>query len=121
MVDGPESDRGRTCIPVVWVNGIPFHLNRAGERVHEPTEERRIDPNKDKDAWSTQVGGSHYTKLAIQPMQYSMANGLDALQHTVVKYVTRFRDKNGIEDLEKAKQTLDLLIAYEKGKTNATR
>lgn len=64
--------------------------------------------------YDTQVGGSHYTKLKIQPMQYSMANGLDALQHTVVKYVTRFRDKNGIEDLEKAKHAIDMLIQHEK-------
>jgi hypothetical protein len=66
---------------------------------------------------STQIGGNHYTKLAIQPMEYSMANGLDACQHTIVKYVTRFRDKNGIEDLKKAKHTLDMLIEFEEGKT----
>ena len=61
-----------------------------------------------------QIGGDHYTKLAIQPMRYSMKNGLDALQHTVIKYVTRFRDKAGIEDLEKAKHCIDMLIEYEK-------
>lgn len=64
-------------------------------------------------ALETQVGGDHYTKLAIQPMQYSMANGLDACQHTVIKYVTRFRDKNGIEDLKKAKHVIDMLIEFE--------
>ena len=67
-------------------------------------------------ATETQIGGDHYTKLAIQPMQYSMKNGLDALQHTVIKYVTRFRDKNGIEDLEKAKHCIDMLIEFERGK-----
>ena len=65
-------------------------------------------------ATDTQIGGNHYTKLAIQPMRYSMENGLDALQHTVIKYVTRFRDKNGIEDLEKAKHCIDMLIEFEK-------
>ena len=65
-------------------------------------------------ATDTQVGGNHYTKLAIQPMRYSMENGLDALQHTIIKYVTRFRDKAGIEDLEKAKHCIDMLIEYEK-------
>lgn len=64
-------------------------------------------------AFSKQVGGGHYTKMKIQPFQYSMANGLDPMQHTVIKYVTRFRDKNGIEDLEKAKHTIDLLIEHE--------
>ena len=67
-------------------------------------------------ATDTQVGGNHYTKLAIQPMRYSMKNGLDALQHTVIKYVTRFRDKNGIEDLEKAKHCIDMLIEFERYK-----
>ena len=67
-------------------------------------------------ATGTQVGGSHYTKLAIQPMRYSMENGLDALQHTIIKYVTRFRGKNGIEDLEKAKHCIDMLIEFERNK-----
>ena len=65
-------------------------------------------------ATETQIGGNHYTKLAIQPMQYSMKNGLDPLQHTIIKYVTMFRDKAGIEDLEKAKHCIDMLIEYEK-------
>lgn len=62
----------------------------------------------------TQIGGDHYTKLSIQPMQYSMKNGLDPLQHTIIKYVTRFRDKAGIEDLEKAKHCIDMLIEHER-------
>lgn len=42
-----------------------------------------------------------------------MKNNLDACQHSIIKYVVRFRDKNGIEDLLKARHTLDMLIAYE--------
>ncbi len=61
-------------------------------------------------AFDTQVGGSHYKDLAIQPMQYSMANNLDACQHTIIKYVTRFRQKGGVADLEKAKHVIDMLI-----------
>ena len=64
-------------------------------------------------ALDQQVGGDHYKKLKIQPMEYSMANGLDACQHTIIKYVTRFRDKGGIADLEKAKHTLEMLIEME--------
>jgi hypothetical protein len=62
------------------------------------------------------VDGDHYQKLAIQPMQYSLLNGLDAAQHTVIKYVTRFRDKGGISDLEKAKHCIDMLIEFELSK-----
>jgi len=43
-----------------------------------------------------------------------MENGLDPCQHTIIKYVTRFRSKGGIQDLEKAKHVIDLLIQYEK-------
>lgn len=64
-------------------------------------------------AMQSQEGGDHYTKLKIQPMEYSMANGLDACQHTVIKYVTRFRDKGGIEDLRKAIHTIEMLIELE--------
>lgn len=64
-------------------------------------------------ALDTQVDGDHYKKLAIQPMEYSMNNKLDACQHTIIKYVTRFRDKGGIKDLEKARHVLDMLIEFE--------
>lgn len=64
-------------------------------------------------AFETQVGGNHYSKLAIQPMEYSMANKLDACQHSIIKYVTRFRDKNGLADLQKARHVLDMLIELE--------
>lgn len=60
-----------------------------------------------------QVGGDHYKNLKIQPMRYSMENNLDPCQHTIIKYVTRFRNKGGIQDLEKAKHVIDLLIQFE--------
>lgn len=64
-------------------------------------------------ALEKQEGGSHYKKLKIQPMEYSMANKLDACQHTAIKYVTRFRDKGGIEDLRKAIHAIEMLIEFE--------
>lgn len=62
---------------------------------------------------------AHYAKLAIDPFEYSMANRLDAMQHTVIKYVTRFRDKGGIRDLHAARKTIDMLIAHEQKKGRA--
>lgn len=61
-------------------------------------------------AYDKQVGGSHYKKLKIQPMQYSMANGLDACQHTAIKYITRHEDKAGKKDLYKALHVVMLLL-----------
>lgn len=65
-------------------------------------------------AKSADVAGAHYTKLAVEPFEYSMKNGLDPCQHTIIKYVTRFRDKGGISDLEKAKNVIDILIRFER-------
>ena len=66
-----------------------------------------------KTAWNNQIGGNHYTKLAIQPMQYCMVNKLNALQSAIIGYVSRYNLKNGAVDLEKAKHCIDLLIVYE--------
>lgn len=57
-----------------------------------------------------QVGGDHYNKKAIQPIDYILANELNFCEGNVVKYITRYKDKNGIEDLKKAKQYIDFLI-----------
>ena len=64
-------------------------------------------------ALKDQVGGDHYSKLAIQPVTYINANGLSYLQGNVIKYVTRYKDKNGLQDLEKAKHYIDMLIELE--------
>ena len=61
----------------------------------------------------TQVGGDHYIKLGIQPFDYSESNELGARQHTAIKYITRYKDKNGLEDLKKARDVVDQMIAEE--------
>jgi len=58
----------------------------------------------------------HYNKLKIQPRDYITANKLDYNEGNVVKYVSRWRNKNGLEDLLKAKNYLDYLIANEEAK-----
>ena len=60
-----------------------------------------------------QVGGNHYSKLAIQPVEYINANHLTYLQGNVIKYVTRYKNKNGLQDLHKAKHYIDMLIELE--------
>jgi len=57
-----------------------------------------------------QVGGSHYKDMAIQPIDYIMRNRLDYCEGNIVKYVSRYRYKNGIEDLRKARHYIDMLI-----------
>ncbi len=58
----------------------------------------------------TQVGGSHYNKMKIQPVTFIMENGLSYAQGNVIKYVCRYKDKNGLEDLKKAQQYIGFLI-----------
>lgn len=67
-------------------------------------------------ARDTQVGGDHYAKHAVQPWDIWEAYGLNAFEGAVIKYVLRHRDKNGVEDLKKARHTLDRLIEIEEGK-----
>lgn len=57
-----------------------------------------------------QVGGQHYNNKAIQPWDYITQNNLGYLEGCIIKYVSRYQEKNGIEDLEKAKHFLDKLI-----------
>lgn len=61
-----------------------------------------------------QVGGDHYKQKGVQPWDYIIANNLGYLEGNVVKYVTRHKDKGGIQDLEKARHYLDKLIEVEK-------
>jgi hypothetical protein len=68
---------------------------------------------KVKKALDVQVGGNHYKTRKIQPVQFSHANGLGFIEGTIVKYITRFREKNGVEDLLKIKHYVDLLIELE--------
>ena len=64
-------------------------------------------------ALDVQEGGSHYKDLNIQPVEYIHANNLPYCEANVVKYITRWRSKNGLEDLKKVKHYVDLLIQLE--------
>ena len=64
-------------------------------------------------ALDKQVAGSHYKDLPIQPVEYIHANALGYFEGNVIKYISRWRKKNGLADLEKAKHYIDLLIELE--------
>lgn len=65
-------------------------------------------------ALDVQVAGNHYKDMAIQPVEFIHANGIGYFEGNVIKYVSRWRAKNGIADLEKARHYIDLLIELEK-------
>ena len=64
-------------------------------------------------ALQQQVGGDHYKAKGIQPIEYIHANDLGYCEGNVVKYVTRWKDKGGEDDLRKAIHYLELLIQLE--------
>ncbi|MDE2100443.1 MAG: DUF3310 domain-containing protein [Patescibacteria group bacterium] len=67
-------------------------------------------------ALGKQVGGDHYKKHPIQPIEYIHANNIPFIEGCVIKHVTRWRDKGGIEDLKKSIHYLELLIQLESKK-----
>ena len=64
---------------------------------------------KEKSALDEQVGGDHYKKLGIQPIELIRDINANFFQGNVIKYITRYKYKNGIKDLEKAKHYLELI------------
>ncbi len=63
-----------------------------------------------------QVGGDHYSSFSIQPWTFIRSNELNPFQANVIKYVCRYLNKNGVEDLEKIKHYCDLEIEHLKDK-----
>ncbi len=57
-----------------------------------------------------QEGGDHYRNMVIQPIEFILANNILHCEACIIKYVTRWRKKNGIEDLRKARHYIDILI-----------
>ena len=55
----------------------------------------------------------YYKEKVIQPWDYIAANALGYFEGNVIKYVSRWRDKGGVEDLRKARHYLDKLIELE--------
>lgn len=65
-------------------------------------------------ALNNQVGGTHYKDFAIQPVEFIHRNEIDFISGNVIKYICRWKSKGGINDLEKAKHYIELLIELSK-------
>ena len=55
----------------------------------------------------------HYNQGGIEPIDYITKNNLSYCEGNVVKYISRWRFKGGVQDLKKAKQYIDLLLEKE--------
>ena len=65
-------------------------------------------------AFSEQIGGSHYKDMPFQPIRLISMLDLDFCQGNVVKYVSRYKLKDGVRDLEKAKHYCRMAMEMEK-------
>ena len=63
-----------------------------------------------------QIAGTHYKALAIQPWDYIAGNGIGYLEGCAIKYLSRWRDKGGVDDLRKAQHYIEKLIELEVSK-----
>jgi hypothetical protein len=99
VLDGLDHPACVSCVEYSkWVSRDVF------ENIDDATNKRALD---------VQVSGNHYKDLAIQPVEYIHANNIGYFEGNVIKYVSRWRNKNGVKDLEKAKHYIDLLIELE--------
>jgi hypothetical protein len=70
-----------------------------------------LDPRNS--ALDVQIGGGHYKSYAIQPVEFIHKNKIPYIEGCAIKYLCRWREKGGIEDLKKVKHYIDLLIEME--------
>ena len=104
----PEQDRG-------WSQeSYRAYMKRRDaeeEAIKKGTYEYEYGKPSDK-----QIGGSHYKDCVIQPVDYIVKNNLDFLEGNVVKYITRHKTKNGIEDIRKVIHYAELILEKKYGK-----
>jgi len=70
-------------------------------------------PTTPLSANDVQVGGSHYKDKPIEPWDYIARNGIGYLEGNAIKYLSRWKDKGGIEDIRKAAHYIQKLIELE--------
>ena len=62
-----------------------------------------------KQSMKKQVGGNHYSKFVIQPTEFIYKNNIPFIEGCAIKYLCRWRDKGGIQDLDKAIHFIEML------------
>ena len=97
-----------------WLGPDNAALSAGGNGLSRDSFPPFTSVREKKSPLEVQVGGDHYKKMAIQPFEYLHANQIPFLEGNVIKYVSRWKSKGGIADLEKARHTLDVLIAFER-------
>lgn len=84
------------------------------ESIQEVPVELNLEPggvNTIEDPLDRQVGGSHYKDMKIQPIEYILANDLGFCEGNIVKYITRYSQKGGVQDIDKVIHYAEILKA----------
>lgn len=84
-----------------------------------PEKFEDLDQDRRAKANDIQIGGTHYKGQPIQPWDYIAANNIPFLEGNAIKYLSRWRDKNGLEDVKKALHYVQKLIEVEEAKGTA--
>lgn len=79
---------------------VGSHYEAMHGYVHEAQERPR----------TAQVGGNHYSKHTIQPIDIIREYNMDFFEGNALKYLLRYKDKNGVQDLLKCKDYIDMII-----------
>ena len=118
ILDGDREMIAKAMLINFGINSITFRdsdeYTEKLAKMDKPQD--RLFPESLKSALDVQVGGDHYKRFAIQPIEYTHKNNLNFIQGNIIKYATRYKFKGGIKDLEKVKHYADLLIELEYGK-----
>ena len=60
--------------------------------------------------YSKQIGGNHYMDMVMQPSEFINKNKLQFAEGNAIKYICRHTSKGEVQDLEKAKHYIDMII-----------
>ena len=103
--------------PIPTSDQLDLFHEKTRMTVHEQQELLKTmkEFEQARKANDVQVAGSHYKDKAIQPWDYIVGNNLGYLEGNIVKYVSRWKDKGGVDDLKKARHYLDKLIEVQDG------
>lgn len=77
-------------------------------------DEAAVDEPYDKAIFCHQEGGDHYKDMEIQPVVFIHANGIPFIEGCIIKYMCRWRERGGLQDIKKAIHFLKMLIELEK-------
>ncbi len=101
------SPKFSNSVPAVGV------LTPAGKTVDQKMVDQHNKHRLDKEAIAKTLeyhNDYHYKKYKIQPVEFIVKNNIGFVEGNIIKYVLRFKEKGGVQDLEKAKHYIELLI-----------